>query len=76
MLQQRLQDVNALVKIKNPSLLLQLQRAPAPPVRLSSHRPIELQFCCDLSTALPTSHARHCVQTRALLAPQTQTTTR
>jgi hypothetical protein len=27
-LQQRLQDVNALVKVKNPSLLLQLQRAP------------------------------------------------
>ena len=33
-LQTRLQDVNALVKIKNPSLLLQLQRTPAPPVRL------------------------------------------
>ena len=25
----RLQDINALVKVKNPSLLLQLQRAPA-----------------------------------------------
>ena len=28
LLQQRLQGVNALVKVKNPSLLLQLQRAP------------------------------------------------
>ena len=27
-MQARLQDINALVKIKNPSLLLQLQRAP------------------------------------------------
>ena len=28
LMQARLQDINALVKIKNPSLLLQLQRAP------------------------------------------------
>ena len=28
-MQARLADVNALVKIKNPSLLLQLQRTPA-----------------------------------------------
>ena len=28
LMQARLQDVNALVKVKNPSLLLQLQRAP------------------------------------------------
>ena len=27
-MQARLQDINALVKIKNPSLLLQLQRTP------------------------------------------------
>jgi|ERR1712194_963620 len=29
LMQARLQDINALVKVKNPSLLLQLQRAPA-----------------------------------------------
>merc|ERR1719491_231389 len=29
LMQTRLQDINALVKVKNPSLLLQLQRAPA-----------------------------------------------
>ena len=28
LMQARLQDINALVKVKNPSLLLQLQRAP------------------------------------------------
>ena len=28
LMQARLQDINALVKIKNPSLLLQLQRTP------------------------------------------------
>ena len=33
-MQARLQDINALVKIKNPSLLLQLQRAPP---RFPSH---------------------------------------
>jgi hypothetical protein len=27
-MQARLQDVNAIVKVKNPSLLLQLQKAP------------------------------------------------
>eukprot|EP01052_Picozoa_sp_SAG31_P068943 SAG31_NODE_27764_length_420_cov_1.102804_1_plen_42_part_10 len=37
-LQQRLQDVNALVKLKNPSLLLQLQRQPPAPVREHNRR--------------------------------------
>lgn len=35
LMQARLQDINALVKIKNPSLLLQLQRAPS---RFPGHR--------------------------------------
>jgi hypothetical protein len=34
LMQARLQDINALVKVKNPSLLLQLQRAPP---RFPSH---------------------------------------
>lgn len=34
LMQARLQDINALVKVKNPSLLLQLQRAPP---RFSAH---------------------------------------
>jgi hypothetical protein len=38
MMQARLQDVNALVKIKNPSLLLQLQKAPSKGSSYGQHK--------------------------------------